>query len=128
MNFDILMLFDKKPDALYLYEAAEAFILELFPDVKIKVSKTQVSFSNRYGFAFLWPPNRRIKNKPGTYIVLTFGLGRQEVHPRILESVEPYPGRWTHHVLISSPDELDEQIKNWLIEAYNFSMMKGRRR
>ncbi len=127
MNPDILMMFDKMPNALPLYEAAEALIVEMFPDVKIKIGKTQVSFSNRYGFAYLWPPNRKIKGRPGLYIVLTFGLGRREAHERIVESVEPYPGRWTHHVLISSPDDLDEQVKNWLQEAYNFSMIKGRR-
>jgi len=128
MNPDILMMFDKLPGALPLYEAAEALILELFPDVNIKVSKTQVGFSNRYGFAYLWPPARKIKGRPGRYIVLTFGLGRRAEHERIVESVEPYPGRWTHHVLISSADDLDEQVTNWLREAYDFSMTKRRRR
>lgn len=127
MNPDILMMFDKNPAALPLYEAAEAMILEIFPDVKIKVGKTQVSFSNRYGFAYLWPPSRKRKGWPSLFVGLTFGLGRQETHPRIAESVEAYPGRWTHHVLISSTDDLDEQIKDWLQEAYGFSMIKGRR-
>lgn len=128
MNPDILMLFERLPEALPIVEAAESKILSAFPDVKRKVSKTQIGFSNRYGFAYLWPPTRKIKGRPGVYIVLTFGLGYRLDHERIIESVEPYPGRWTHHVLISAPEELDEQVKDWLREAYDFSLHKGRRR
>lgn len=127
MNPDILMLFDKMPAALPLYEAAEAKLLAAFPDARIKVSKTQVGFSNRYGFAYLWPPIRRIKGWPKVCIVLTFGLGYRLEHPRIAEAVEPYPRRWTHHVVIGKAEELDEQVFGWLREAYDFSMAKGRR-
>ena len=45
-------------------------------------------------------------------------------HPRVMESVKPYPSRWTHHVVIQNVDEVDEQIKAWLNEAYAFSLMK----
>lgn len=126
MNTDIIMLFNKMPEALPIYEAAEAFILEQFPDAVMKLSKTQISFSNRFGFAILWPPNRKIKGRAGVYIVLSFGLGRRAEHPRIVESVEPYPGRWTHHVLISSADDLDDELKAWLQEAYDFALTKRR--
>jgi hypothetical protein len=124
MNPHILMFFEKLPAALPIYEVAEAKILNAFPDAKVKVSKTQVSFSNRHGFAFLWPPPRKIKGRPGVYIVLTFGLGYRLEHPRIVETVEPYPRRWTHHVLISAPEEMDVQVMAWLREAYEFSMIK----
>ncbi len=128
MNHDALAVFSRQPQTIPLYEAAEALITGMFPDVSVKAGKTQVSYSNRYGFAYLWPPTRKIKGRPGIYIVLTFGLSHQVQHPRIIEAVEPYPGRWTHHVLISSPDELDGQISDWLRQAYDFSMTKGRGR
>lgn len=121
---DILMMFEKLPAALPLYEAGEAVILATFPDTRIKVSKTQVSFYNKHLYAALWPPLRRIKGRTGVYIVLTFGLGRREEHPRIVQSVEPYPNRWTHHVLIETPEEFDAQVMEWLREAYDFSMIK----
>lgn len=124
VNPDILMMFDKLPAALPIYEAAEAKLCAAFPDARIKVSKTQVSFYNRYLFAALWPPLRKIKGRPGVYLVLTFGLGHRLEHPRIVESVEPYPGRWTHHVLLASPEELDELVMGWVQEAYDFSMYK----
>ncbi|MDL2288107.1 DUF5655 domain-containing protein [Oscillospiraceae bacterium OttesenSCG-928-F05] len=127
MNPDIMMLFGRLPGALPIYEAAEGKILAAFPDVKVAVKKTQVSFSNRYGFAYLWPPTRKIKGRPGLYIVLSFGLGYRLEHPRVVESAEPYPGRFTHHVLIGSAEEMDAQIMTWLKEAYDFSAAKGRR-
>ena len=100
-------------------------ILSEFENVIVKVSKTQISFSNRHGFAYVWLPSRsKIKERPELYVVLTFGLNRQEKHPRIMESVEPYPTRWTHHVVIQNVDEVDDQIKEWLSEAYAFSMIK----
>lgn len=43
INPDILLMFDKLPAALPLYEAAEAEILAAFPNIRIKVGKTQVS-------------------------------------------------------------------------------------
>ena len=44
--------------------------------------------------------------------------------PRIVESTEPYPGRWTHHVIIQNADEVDEQVKEWIREAYHFANTK----
>jgi len=122
---DELLFFDKKPEALPLYKAVRDMILSEFEDVTVQVHKTQISFSNKHGFAYAWlPPRSKIKGRPEVYIVLTFGLNRQEKHPRIMESVEPYPSRWTHHVVIQSVDEVDEQIKKWINEAYAFAMIK----
>ena len=36
----------------------------------------------------------------------------------------PYPRRWTHHVLLSRPEEVDGQLLDWLREAYVFSQCK----
>ena len=46
MNVDILFFFNDHMDALPLYERLETLILEQIPDVKIKVSKSQICFSN----------------------------------------------------------------------------------
>ncbi len=44
--------------------------------------------------------------------------------PRIALAVEPYPNRWTHHVLLTCLDDLDETVMGWVEEAYQFSMEK----
>jgi len=125
---DEFLFFDKAPGTLSLYEAVRDMIFSEFTDVNVKVSKSQISFSNKYGFAYVSLPMRKIKGCSGAYILFTFGLGRKEEHPRILISAEPYPGRWTHHVVIRSADEVDGQIREWVGEAYRFSNEKKRRR
>jgi len=123
-----LSFFMKSPDALPLYEAVRDMILLGFEDVTVRVLKTQIAFSNRYNFAFVSLPFRKVKGRPEVYIILTLGLGYRLEHPRVVECVEPYPGRWTHHVIIQSMDEVDAQVREWIGEAYDFSNAKGMRR
>lgn len=125
---DILMLFDKMPGALPLYEELEKRILEAYPDVTIMVKKTQVSFYNTHAFAWAWPPFRKRKGWPDVYMLVTFGLDYQLVHPRIAEAVEPYPRRWTHHVIVQRRDEIDDELMGWIDLSYQFSLSKGRKR
>lgn len=40
-------------------------------------------------------------------------------------SVEAYPNRWTHHVILESASDLDETLLGWIDEAYSFSQCKG---
>ena len=118
------LFFDKKPTMLPVYEEVRDMICTKFEDVKVMVKKTQIAFSNKYQFAFVSLPFRKIKGSPDLYILLTLGLGRMVDHPRIAVSVEPYPGRWTHHIIIQSKDEIDGEIKEWISEAYHFSNSK----
>lgn len=124
VSHELLMLFAKTPDALPLYFAAADRILAAFEGVRVKVSKTQVSFSGRYGFAYLWPPVSRRKGWPKVCLILTFGLGHRVEHPRIVEAVEPYPGRWTHHVILERPEDVDELVMGWVRASYAFSQSK----
>lgn len=43
-------------------------------------------------------------------------------------AVEPYPGRWTHHILIDAPDQIDAQLLAWLQAAHAFALVKGVKR
>ena len=45
MNSDILLFFREHMDALPMYEKLEEQILSRIPDVKIKVAKTQITFT-----------------------------------------------------------------------------------
>lgn len=91
----------------------------------MKVQKTQIAFSNRHNFAFVsFMPVRKAKERTETYIVITFGLGYRAGSPRIDASVEPYPNRWTHHILISRFEEIDGELMDWVKEAAAFSASK----
>lgn len=121
---DVLFFFEDHLEALPLYEAFEAQVEQL-GEVNIRVQKTQITFSNRHNFASVsFLPARKAKNRPKVYITVTFGLGRRVDSPRIDIATEPYPGRWTHHVLVSSTEEIDSELMGWIREAYDFSADK----
>ena len=125
MNADILFFFNDHMDALPLYERLEGLILEQIPDVKIKVSKTQISFSNKRSFTFVsFNPCRRAKERPNVWMTVTFGLSYQKDSPRIDAATEPYPNRWTHHVMVGSGEEIDIELMGWIREAAEFSASK----
>lgn len=122
MDQNVLYFFDRNPEALLLYEEFESKVLAEVDNVEIKVQKTQIAFSNKHNFAFVsFLPVRKKKERPEVYIVVTFGLGYCVESPRIDAAVEPYPGRWTHHVLISAVEEFDEELMGWVKEAAAFS-------
>ncbi len=125
MSDDVLLFFSGHMAALPLYERLEGEIARLFPDTKIEARKTQISFKNRHLFAcasFL--PVRPRAERPDPYLTVTFGLGRPVCAPRIAASTEAAPNRWTHHVLVGSPEEIDKELLGWLREAYEFAEKK----
>ena len=123
--YDLTHLFT--PETMPLYRAVEARILSLTA-ATIEVKKTQVSFGSRLKFAWVWPPLRRMKKRPDHYVVLTLALGRKIDSPRVLEVVEPYPGRWTHHILIQSPSDLDPEMEFLIREAIDFAESRANKR
>ena len=56
--------------------------------------------------------------------MVTVGLARQMESPRVAVAVEPYPGRWTHHILISEESQIDDELLEWLEEAWAFAESK----
>ena len=120
-----LFFFDEKPAALPLYEAFAKRLLAEIDNVTVKVRKTQISFSNKYNFAFVsFLPARKAKARPESWITVTFGLRYKKESPRIDAASEPYPNRWTHHMLIASADEIDDELMGWIKEAAAFSAGK----
>ena len=125
MNIETMSFFGEHRDALPLYEGLEEQILAQIPDVKIKVSKTQITFANRRGFAFAsFNPVRKAKERPEVWMTVTFGLSYRKESPRIDVATAPYPNRWTHHVMVGSPEEIDGELMDWIREAAAFSAGK----
>ena len=125
MNSDILFFFNRHPYALTLYEKLEAQILAEIPDVKIRIAKTQITFANKHGFAFVsFNPCRKAAQRPAVWMTVSFGLGYRKESPRIDVATEPYPGRWTHHLTVGSADEIDDELMVCLKEAAEFAAHK----
>ena len=90
-----------------------------------RVQKTQVTFYNRHVFACV--SFARVKRKaelPKGWMTLTLGLPAPLESPRVALKSEPYPGRWTHHFVLSRPEELDAELMAWVEEAYAFAESK----
>lgn len=122
---DTLIFFAQHMDILPLYRAFEEILLDSFPVVNKKVQKTQITFSNRHIFACV--SFARVKRKaelPMRYMVITLGLPAPLDSERIAVKTEPYPGRWTHHIVVSTPEELDEELLSWIETAYAFADAK----
>ena len=124
-NVNELLFFDSKQDALPLYEAFREAVLEKVPDARIEVKKTQISFFKRYMFAAVsFTPVRRAKNRPNPFLTVTFGLPYKTESSRIDIATEPSPHRWTHHVMIGTEEEIDEELISWIREAAEFADRK----
>jgi hypothetical protein len=126
---DIPAFFEDHMAALGLYEAFEKKLYKQFPQAGRRIQKTQITFFNRHVFACVsFAQVRRKKDMPDPYITLTLGLPYSLNSSRVSVKCEPYPGRWTTHIVIGSEDELDEQLFSWVKEAWDFSMAKRTRK
>lgn len=121
---DILFYFDGKPRELALYQALAGLLEEAFPDASVRVQKSQISFYGRHLFAAASLPVRRKRGWPEHCILVTFGLPCRKESPRIAVAVEPYPNRWTHHVIAAEEGELDGELLSWIQESWTFSESK----
>ena len=121
---DVLFFFDGRPLELALYQTLFRSLETAFPEASVRVQKTQISFYGRHLFAAVALPVRRRKGWPEHCIVVTIGLSHRLESPRIAVAVEPYPNRWTHHVLVSGEEQIDGELLVWLKEAWAFSENK----
>lgn len=125
MGPEVLFFFQKDPAALPIYQAFEAWVLGEIPQASLRVQKTQITFTNPRVFAAVsFLPVRRKERRPAHYITVTLGLNRRLDSPRVDAASEPYPGRWTHHFLVASPEEIDEELTGWIREAAEFAAQK----
>ena len=122
---DTLMFLNEHLKAVPLYACLEETVYGLFPVVNKRVHKTQISFSNRHVFACV--SFARVKRKaelPDPFIVLTLGLPDPLESERVAVKTEAYPGRWTTHIIVGNVDEIDEELRAWLRQAYAFADSK----
>lgn len=106
------------PASIPCYRETCARIRAAFPAAALKVDRTQAAFVRGVQFAWLSAPKR--KSDQGC-VILSFALPERLASPRIFASTEPYRGRFMHHMLLRSPDELDGACLAWLTEAYAFA-------
>ena len=108
--------FSQAPLALEVYTRV-AELLESLGGAEVTVSKTQVGFSRRRGFAWVWtPPGRNPATSPA---ILSIAYAHRLVSDRFREVVQPRPNIWQHHLWVENPAQLDEEVFAWLEAAYD---------
>lgn len=55
------------------------------------------------------------------WVALSFSLPRRISHPRITRKVVPHGGRYFHIANLRTPDDLDDDLRDHLTEAYDNS-------
>lgn len=123
LDMDTLMFFDARRDALPIFKALEAKRLEHFPETRKRVQKTQITYYHKHACACVsFARVRRKAELPGSW--LTLGLPYALDFERVAVKTEAYPGRWTTHFVIASPEELDDEPFSWIGQAYVFPERK----
>ena len=103
---DLLFFFQRSPAALALYQALLRRMVPRFPQTALRVQKTQISFYDRHLFAAVSLPRSARQFGPEAAVV------------------EPYPGRFTHHIPLRREADLDAALLGWLREARDFARNK----
>lgn len=107
--------FEGSPTGLALYKAVAGAISSIGP-AEVRVTKSQIAFRRRKGFAFIWRPGQYVKTDAPA--VLSFG-SPQELHsPRFKEVVHPAPKVWMHHLELRDRSQIDAEVRGWLAAAY----------
>jgi hypothetical protein len=52
------------------------------------------------------------------WVALSFSLNRRVEHPTIVRKVMRYHGRHYHVANLRTPEDFDDQLREWLTEAY----------
>ena len=108
--------FAGSPDGLAVFGRVKDLIDKAAPDATVRVSKSQVAFRRRRGFAYLWRPGQYLRN-PGAEVVLSIALARPIGSARFKQVIQPAPSVWMHHMEIRSLEDLDDEVAAWLREA-----------
>jgi hypothetical protein len=113
----VLDEFFQDHDASLLIFEAVHHAMEAIGPTELRVGKSQVAFRRRIGFAYVWMPDQYL-GAGHTPLVLSVALRRKDASPRWKQIVEPVPGRYMHHLELYSSDQIDNQVKAWLQEAW----------
>lgn len=105
------------PEGLAVYVAVKAAVDSIGP-ADVRTTKSQVAFRRRRGFAFVWRPDQYLR-RPVPPAVLSIALRRELRSRRFKQTVQPSPSVFMHHLEISAPGEVDEEVVGWLREAYD---------
>lgn len=80
------------------------------------MTKSQVTFRRRRGFAYVWRPGQYIDSHVPA--VLSIALSHEVTSDRIKSVVHPSTNVWMHHIELDDVGQVDDEIRGWLEDAY----------
>ena len=107
--------FAPDPKAISIYRAIARRVLAL-PGVELRVTKSQVAFRARRGFAYAWAPGRYVASH--VPLVLTIALPEPLQSDRFKEVAHPSASVWMHHLELRLVKDVDRDVIGWLRRAY----------
>ena len=127
LSADELLFFRDSAGSLPIYLSFREQMLDRWPSMDIRVARTQISFylKTMVCCASLLPLRRK-KEQPDAYLVITFGLDIPFDGPEVDAVVQVSHHRWTHHVMLESPEEMDDAFWALIRRAAEFSERKRR--
>ena len=102
--------------SMHIFETLRRTV-ETLGQSEMRVTKSQVAFRRRKAFAWAWMPGKYLHGKAAP-LVLTIALRHRDGSPRWKEIVEPRLGRFTHHLELYSNNDIDDEVRGWLQEAW----------
>lgn len=108
--------FEGQEQSRQLFEAVRS-VVDSIGSTELRVTKSQIAFRRRKAFAWVWMPGKYLCGKIAP-LVLTLSFLRRSSSPRWKEIVEPYAGRFTHHLELYSIKDIDDEVRDWLREAW----------
>lgn len=106
--------------AVGTWRAVHALLAQLGA-VDVRVSRSQVALRRAEprgaAVGYLWVPGRYLGGR-GAPVVVSVVLGRADGSPRWKEVVHPSPRHWVHHLEVTDPEQVDEEVAAWLREAW----------
>lgn len=116
-----------RPEAVDAFFAGQPLAAEIFAvlaagvagldGTETRVQTSQIGFVRAHPFAAAWVPAQHL-GRPGAPLVLSVFLRRRDASPRWKQVVAPRPGRFTHHLELYAPADVDAEVRNWLREAW----------
>ena len=107
--------FEGSPDALALYRTIEDVVAQI-GEADVQVTKSQIAFRRRKGFAFVWRPGQYVNSDVPA--VLSISLPHAVDSDRIKSVVHPSKKVWMHHLELRDLVQIDDEVREWLAEAY----------
>lgn len=100
----------KEPLVTQIYERLISK-LQKFGPIKIEPKKTSIHLSNRFGFAGVYTRK--------DYINLEVHLNYKLTGKRVSKAEQASANRFHHTIRLTSPDDIDGELLNWLKQAYD---------